>query len=226
MFCEKVTVGRGVGLSAGVGVREGVTVGVIVLVGVMVGPGGCGVWVQVAVADGMKVGDGDGVNVGVAVWLGVAEGVGSAPEPGVLLSAAGTVGKVVRVGDGLAVAVELAAAGDMAETRVGVGLLLQPARAFKTRTMSSKVVQRATPPLPLARRSLGRTGALACRNERCVIIDWVHFPTQKLPKMLSTRSSLAVWPVISPKALTAAIRSMETRSASRPDCWARQAART
>ncbi len=130
--------GRGVGLKIGVGVRVAVGVGVIVLVGVIVGLGGLGVLVEVAVADGLGVSD--GVKVGVAVGNDVAVWTGSAVwvAVAVLGSAAGILGRAVKVGVGLGVG--LATVGETLETRGGVGLAQQPTMVLEMMTNSTNAV--------------------------------------------------------------------------------------
>jgi hypothetical protein len=88
----------------------------------------------VRVEEGVWLGVSEGVVVGVAVWLGVAEGDdGGLPvavplAPGLDGAAAGMVGREVRVGEGLGVA--LMAGVEAATTVFGGGFTLQLARAF------------------------------------------------------------------------------------------------
>jgi hypothetical protein len=103
----------------------------------MVGMVGPGVLVTVDGTAGVKVADGEGVDVIVAVWLGVPEGVDDAVA--VVVSVlddwtAGTVGRAVKVAVGLGVGlgVGLATVGETAAMVSGLGGVPQPARAFNS----------------------------------------------------------------------------------------------
>lgn len=147
---DRATVGSGVGENCGVGV------GVIVSVGVMVGRGGPGVFVHVAVAVDVNVGDGRGVMVSVGVRLGVTEG----PAVAVRGSAARTVGRAVRVGDGLAVG--WGGAVEAAEIDVGVGLAQHPTIVFKMVTRIIIVASHRMGRIALGRAGLGLKDEADC----------------------------------------------------------------
>lgn len=175
--------------------------------------------VAVGVTDGLvpSVGTGEGVTVNEGVGEGVlvdeavavdvrAAAVEAIEPPD---SAALTVGRSVQVGDGLGVTLGDAVGelgGVVVDNATGVGFVPQLER--RTERISKSPTTR-------------KYNCLAC-NPR--FIDWffilatsIYFPTQKSQKIRSTRSSLAVWPVISPSIRTAADRSIDTRSGTTPE---------
>ena len=84
-------------MNRGVGVTVGVGVCVIICVGVMAGPGGKGVLVHIAVAEGMNVGDG-----GVLWRLELPDAVGAdVPWPDCGEAAGGTEAPTAGAEDGL-----------------------------------------------------------------------------------------------------------------------------
>lgn len=160
-----------------------------------------GVGVRLGVGVGVIVGVGStSVLVGVAVLEAVASG------SGLLLGVA--VAVAVAVGGGVwvevNVGVALATVGDTAARGVGVALLpqvaMQPATMIRHRSANSTRLR----PIHI----------LLDMREKSIICSLSHFPIQKVPKIASIRSSLAVCPVISPRALTAELTSMASRSMS------------
>ena len=162
-----------------------------------------GVGVRLGVGVGVIVGVGStSVLVGVAVLEAVVSG------SGLLLGVAVVVAVAVAVGDAVWVDVDvgvaLATVGDTAARGVGVALLpqvaMQPAAIIRHRSTSNA--------------RLGPIHILSDMRGKSIICSLRHFPIQKVPKIASIRSSLAVCPVISPRALTAALTSMASRSMS------------
>jgi len=148
------------------------------------------------------------VLVGVAVLEAVVSGSGLLLGAAVAAAVAVVVAVAVAVGDAVcvdvAVGVALATVGDTAARGVGVALLpqvaMQPAAIIRHRSAKSARLR----PIHI----------LSDMREKSIICSLGHFPIQKVPKIASTKSSLAVCPVISPRALTAALTSMASRSMS------------
>jgi hypothetical protein len=141
-----------------------VATGVNVAVGVMVAVGGPGVFVEVGVFEGVKVGEEVAVEVGVR--LGVLDAVavgGLFPE---LESAAGTVGSAVSVGDGLGLgvcvavnvglAVGVTTVGDATESSVGVAPQAAPLPSISSKQhIANNTLPADNPPRPNTIRNLG-----------------------------------------------------------------------
>jgi hypothetical protein len=211
-------------VKSGVGVRVGRWVGVMVRVGVMVGAGARRVCVGASLTGGKSVAVGVGVlvEVGEAVVVGVGAGVKVALLGWLAeVDAAATVGRPAGVGVGVAgaVGVGLKTVGDAVEKATGVAVPAHPVSVF----VISKAQQTANSQAFAPVRTLGFSSHLA-RALGCILgcgALWLetvicHLPRQKVPNIVSTRSSLAVSPVISPSALIAGIRSMATRSGESP----------
>jgi hypothetical protein len=149
-------VNRGVGVMVGVGVGVMVSVAVMATGVVTAAPGGRGVVVHDAVAEGVSVGPGDGVMDGVVVEPIVALGVGvSVPGTALDLAATGTDGNAGKVGMG--VTVGLATVGVAPVTMVGAGWLPHPARVFKSMMESMSTIIHGVLVLLLRCRPRGRS---------------------------------------------------------------------